>query len=814
MENKTIKFHIHLPGGIEQIGQPIVLGDGIELGSWKNPIVKLHRPFPKNSTYWQSEPVTIFKTNNIKYKFAIHISTSSPDDEGESIFEGNSPEDNRILDIKRENQFAIWKNNTGSNICLDKVQDYAFVDYIYDSIRVYNLNEKILEYEYLLTFYKDITNQALNIDFIINNIHDKLKEKQVFLCRLLGHYISKQDYGYELPKYFPSESLLDVLDNYEQKSLPWVARIPIQIAITYLVVHNAFQYRFNWLKIFTVAMEIDPGYIFIYHLSTLKYPNDDLLEKFIKEIEVISPFMKNIEIEIYINIAKWLIEICHNNDALFKLWSDILLHNDVIDKTISKTFLDQIQNNISDDDAVALENRFKMIPKDFQDNVSEAFRNQALRLFKNILIKWEDPEVSSIKEFLQDDNLNWKREDIIQLLELISRSNNLELLNLFPEILDEWFHKGFSDTKERRIPRISENWFKDLLYNLEKNDMDENKFVFLIFQKLENMYPLIGYRKNLWKKLATIAINRVKSCSETQIINATKFIVELKEREVKELFSNIILKEVMSKINRPINDRFINKIFTMCNCKGEILMVPNAMCEDILCYIMFTLQNQMFMSSTSEEYLSIIESSKFWIIILNATGYVENLRANSYFRRIQISTAELNKLLFEKTINMKLLRQILDFSDEQLFRYFYEAIGENNFFGDVIISQDKIATIRQLYNDYELQLNQLFEFYSRFCSDPKVTDINHYLHDIRQRMEHSDKVRLKQVLTTDYWSLHEKSLNSARSCHELSETLIFRNIFKSNLQMDAAATTVEYIAQKLVPTVIEKYYDTCETFKG
>src|SRR5436853_105568 len=140
MENKKFFFHIHLPKGIEKIGQPIVLGDGKELGNWENPIVKLCRPFPGNPTYWQSEitiPSSNFpKTNIIKYKFAVHISKSALNENNEKkeeiIFEGNSPEDDRILDIERENQFAIWKNNFDLsqklNIYLDNVQDYAFVD--------------------------------------------------------------------------------------------------------------------------------------------------------------------------------------------------------------------------------------------------------------------------------------------------------------------------------------------------------------------------------------------------------------------------------------------------------------------------------------------------------------------------------------------------------------------------------------------------------------------------------------------------------------------------------------------------------------
>src|SRR3954453_12026831 len=154
MENKKFFFHIHLPKGIEKIGQPIVLGDGKELGVWEKPIVKLHRPFPENPTYWQSEQVTISTSNRnyIQFKFAIHVpEPESHEGEEKFIFEGYGDKDNRILNIERENQFAIWKNNF--DLLNENIQEYVFVDYIFNSIGAYNLNDKIREYQHLLSLY-------------------------------------------------------------------------------------------------------------------------------------------------------------------------------------------------------------------------------------------------------------------------------------------------------------------------------------------------------------------------------------------------------------------------------------------------------------------------------------------------------------------------------------------------------------------------------------------------------------------------------------------------------------------------------------
>ncbi|PKY15764.1 hypothetical protein RhiirB3_428014 [Rhizophagus irregularis] len=821
MENKTFTFHIHLPEGIENIGQPIVLGDIKELGFWENPVVKLFQPFPKNPTYWQSEPTIISvsnipEKNYIQYRFAIHI--PKPPFHEKNVFEGNSDEDNRILDIEKENQFAIWKNNfnLSQKLSLDQIQDYAFVDYIFNSIEIHNFKDKVMEYQHLLDLHNDVTVCASNFEYIVNNIDDKLKEKRLFLCLLLGYHILRQDLNYELPTSFSSELLLDALDNYKQEIFPSDVKVLFHAAITNLIQHNAFQYQFHWLKIFTLMATIDPKYNFIYHLNTLKYPNDDLLEKFIKEAEIISPHIKNIDFNIYVKIAKWLIQLCHNNNSLFKLWNDILAHNKEIDKNIFKFFIDQIQKNISNGDSIALENDFNRIPKNCHDDVTEVFRNHILFLLENPIRKWESRDIFAIQKLLQNDGLNWSDDDAIISLEYISQSRSLELLNIFPEILDNFFRNNFSDTKKKRLPSICTNWFTLLLFKLsanEKNISNEVNFISLIFQLLERMHPLLSHRKNIWQNLTTIVVKKVKSRPESQIIDAIILIGQIKEQEIKELFSDIIKEVIFIKTIQQINDRLIGKIFTICGCKGsKILKVPNTMIEDILCYILDELQRKSNVSDASEQYINIIKSSKFLILILNSTGSVERLNANSYLQHIQMSIVELNSLLIEETINLQLLQQLLKYSDEQLFQYFDEIIGKKSL-GHLIISRDEIAKLRKLYHDYELKLDQLLKFYNNHCSESKVMGVNNFIQDIKKRMQNLDKVILNKSILSDYWKLHEKTLDSAKRCYKFGQSQIFNNIFEVYLREDDAAINVEYIAQILTPAVFKKYDALCKEWE-
>ncbi|PKY17154.1 hypothetical protein RhiirB3_521757 [Rhizophagus irregularis] len=825
-------FHVHLPEGIEKYGNPIVLGDGKELGSWEKPNVKLNQPFPQNSTYWRSDPVTISllnfnEINDIQYKYAIHITRYTfynlRGKKEEIAFEGNGKDDNRTLDIGRHDQFDIWKNNYGFNekyrIYVNNIRDYAFVDYIYNTIKDNNLKDKVMEYQHLLTHYKELTIRALNLKFIINRVDDRSREKRLFLCLLLGYFIPKQSAFYELPDQFPSVLLLKALHGYKLEDLPSDAKGHMYTAITFLVQNNAFQMKFDWLIIFTIASEVDPNYDFIERLRALKYSNENYLANFIKKAEmIIRPNIHSNEFETYVKLAKWLIQLCHNMDSLFKLWDDVLLHNNIFDERVSKCFTERVRENISRGDAVALEYHFKRLPKDYRDRVSEIFRDQVIFLLESPNRKWTYENINAIKKLLHDNSLNWRRDDVIQSLELISQSHTLELLNIFPEILDDWFHSDFSDTKEKKIPKICVIWFKNLLLKLDTNTSNkklsnESNFIFSVFQQLELMHPLLGQRINIWRDLTAIAVDRVKNCSEDRIFAATTSIVQIKQDNVKVLFLEMV-KDILNKSTQQTHDQLLNKIRIICDCKTtKTLNVPNMMSEDILYHIMTRLQNQSTASSDSEHYLNTLKASNFWNIILRANGSVAKLNSNPFVKNTKTYINELAGLLLEKTIDIQLLQQILEYNDEYLFRHFDAAVAKKKALGDVIVSRDEIAKLRKICNNYQTQLDVLTKFYNGFCPIEKVTDVADYIRDVKQHLQTLNKIKVKQVLLSDHWVFHEKTLDSAKNCYKFNRSQTFRNIFDSCIHEDAAAIKVEYIAQKLIPIVFEKYNAMCKQLK-
>src|ERR1700722_12336067 len=97
----------------------------------------------------------------------------------------------------------------------------------------------------------------------------------------------------------------------------------------------------------------------------------------------------------------------------------------------------------------------------------EVFRDHILLLLKGPNRNWTKENLTAVKNLLRDDSLNWGKDEVIQSLDLISQSNSSELLDMFPEMLDDWFRSNFSDTKEKKIPKICVTWFKNLLIKLD-----------------------------------------------------------------------------------------------------------------------------------------------------------------------------------------------------------------------------------------------------------------------------------------------------------------------------------------------------------
>ncbi|CAG8484346.1 4810_t:CDS:2, partial [Rhizophagus irregularis] len=355
-------------------------------------------------------------------------------------------------------------------------------------------------------------------------------------------------------------------------------------ALLCLIQHNSSQTKLDWLIIFNIIKEFDPNYNFLNNLKEVKFD-----EKYLKEIK--SHINNDVELfENKLKILQWLLKLCKNMESIFQVWNILLIRN----KQITQYFINRIQELISNSDTITLLYHHTNIPKDFHDRVSYLFRKRILNLLSKKDKSWENPNLIALMEIFKFDDLKWNDDDILTCLESISNSHNKLLLENFPRILYYWLHKGFYD---KSVPTICRNWIKLLLLKLgiKNTPEEESRHAISIFQLLDYIYPFICKRIDIWNDISSIILDKMKDYSDYCILGATKSMMKLKEQDIKRLFIEIS-KERLNKSVKKVNDQLMDMIIIICGYEIETfkfpLDIPNTMCEDILCYIMFLLQNQ------------------------------------------------------------------------------------------------------------------------------------------------------------------------------------------------------------------------------
>ncbi|PKC56414.1 hypothetical protein RhiirA1_542114 [Rhizophagus irregularis] len=190
------------------------------------------------------------------------------------------------------------------------------------------------------------------------------------------------------------------------------------------------------------------------------------------------------------------------------------------------TFIDRLKSLKYSDENLAnsLKNvkPLNLIMKTLSSNLTSRLqripRSHTLSLLEGSNGKWTNENITAIVKLLHNDSLHWSKDEVIQLLELISQSHTLELLNLFPEILNDCFRSDLTDTKEKKISECCVVWFNNFIDKL--NLSNESDLIFSMFQRLELVHPLLSQRINIWQNLSDIAIERTKNCQENQIFDA------------------------------------------------------------------------------------------------------------------------------------------------------------------------------------------------------------------------------------------------------------------------------------------------------
>ncbi|CAI2180959.1 12955_t:CDS:2 [Funneliformis geosporum] len=760
METIDIIFRAHLPK--IRYGEPVIVGSIKELGNWTEPKIKLKQyntRIWKYTSYWYSEPIRIpierFK-EDIKYKYAIYLYNLN--------YEGYGAKDNRLLGI-HYNTFDIWKSHLAYSI--NQVTDYMFLDVIYESVTSENIKGIILEYDRILKQHHDLTLSVTNIQFIINRVSDTSIGKRLFLCFLLGH--CPNTYGrIELPRDFQSVPLLQAFFTVHSNTLPTNSWQVMFKGIEHLIHHNINNGLSEWLKIFTIAREIDPQYKFIDTITFNKCNDDKYIENSF-EIILSHEFNESTRMK----IIKWLMSQCKNLKILSMVWKS----SDKVDK---QCLVERIEKIMFKDDPVDLYKNYSELPDDIREIVS---RKRVNLLTKDRHAIWDCSTSQSTFDLLNSVRLRWSKDEYIVVLEKLSDLEDYQLLSTFPSLLKNWI--DMSNVINDKIAKICIKWYKKLMDRMDQmshapsnTTVHKGEYVTAVLEKLSNICSLVN-KQSILDELMEITFNHIKRSSEESIFSITTNIVKF--GSVAVLVFTKVIKEKIDSMELVRGKPLLKKMQVICGCVDKSLAIPNELCETILLNVMSRLQ-KISLNTYSE--LSLPESAKFWIIILRASGSTKRLHSHQLVRETKTTILELTEMMKKSSINIQLLQNLFNLDNDTLYAYL-------NFSGEVI-TKDILVKVRQICGGYEQRLKKLYDFYKRFCPLQETIDVQNYLDD-----------------------LHKGIVSIAESTYELKKSQTFYNVFQQRLNEESKENSdinVEFIAQSLMKDVLKVYTARCKQY--
>ncbi|CAB4391094.1 unnamed protein product [Rhizophagus irregularis] len=703
------------------------------------------------------------------------------------------------------------------------LRDFVFTSILLNSITSNNFKDKIMEYQGLMDNFRNPVLHETDIDFISQNIQktkSKEYEKRIFLCLLLGNYIHfrQESFGrFGLPNGFPIAQIIDTLEKFQPDLLPGEFYNALNITMTAVIRLNVINRSFDWLKLFKVASIIDPHFSFIEAIQDLKYSNDrmkNFLKEYTKSAKSIVNQIKNLSI--YSNIGKWLFYNCNSFEILLFVWTDMIEHTTERDIQLLKYFCPRVEQLISSSHATSLNNYFSRMPIELRVEVAGIFRNRSLSLLNDRLKEWNKSDSESILQILKDPQLKWSKDDFLEAMKYISGSPKPGLLSIFPNLLDYWFKSDFKNFKTNKLPDICKTWYYHLIdiNRTGSYDSNDSNFIYEIYHNLSIIFPIIGKHSKIFKDLLDVAAGRAKNCALSNISNILTItpVISTLEKEIHDSYGEMV-KELLKNYIHKIDNNVIRYLLQVCGCKNEVLNIQNGLSENIVYHVMTYLEgkDKIIKNNTnlSAVILKLLENYRFWSLIFNATGLVDNLYSHPYVKQVQGLIFKFDAVILREDITIRSLQEILEYDTKILHPFLNFSAKKEK------ISEDLIKNLRKNYHGYILKIEQLRSFYDNFCPIEKVKDVQNFLNDINNRNNNLGNLTLKETLADNHWNFHKKNIDTARKARKWAKSHTFYNVFDSELKLksDENELTVEYIALTLMPAVFIEYDRLCQQYK-
>ncbi|CAG8574000.1 16629_t:CDS:10, partial [Gigaspora margarita] len=833
-----VTFHVHMPQNFDESMQPLIVGNIDELGYWKKPKTKLHQ-IDINSTYWVSDPIKIYQRDydDVKYKYAFYRPKDPQQQEFFSSFydaifgdktivmEGNSEMDDRVLS-SADNQYDIWKTNHSANLYSPSLNnDYRFINVIYESVMLENFKNKIMEFQSILKYPQTI--HAIEMDSIYAHLSNSPNECQkILICVMLAYHIDtiqqKARNHFKLPENFPSTDLLKALNEVQfEDLLPSNAKKLFTNVTSALVRHNSSKRDlFDWMKMFAVAHNFDQDYMFLSHIKRHEYKENYEIQRFYNLLKTnVKPQIDQInKIDRPLIYKKAIITI-----SFFEIESCDFLVNEIIGKEnmsqeIREFLGDTICKNLNSNNPCILEYYYKSLTEDLRVECASAFQKEFKKFMYNSGSTWNVKDSESMFQLFSQ--LFVSEPDIVEILDLLSKSTNLCLLQSFPK----WLKSSLelkdniqllnNNILSNSISSICDRWYSSIIDAIIQEG--QNNIIIVMYKQLSAISFILEKKFDLYKRLLGIIEKRISNIPIDWFLQSTSFMGNLEPYILKD-FINVFTEKLNPFIDAT-DDKLITIIAQICDSSAPSLNIPNQLCEDIICFILDTTYNKAkifgdFNLSNEEQQSLLFESSKFWIFLLNANGKVDKFHSHSYMTYVRSQISQLVYSIRDNSIQFELLKKLIESENHELTSYFNagQIVDDNE---ESLITDDTLKFLRDKLNEHSDVIEQLYFFYYRYCD--KTDDDQTFLDDLNQKVNALNFIPFSEIFSQDYWLPHKMMIiEVSQYVFHHSESQIFTNIVEKNeVKDDEIQLSVSNVAATFTNNIIKQYQNTCLSYKN
>ncbi|KAF0511754.1 e3 ubiquitin-protein ligase [Gigaspora margarita] len=833
-----VTFHVHMPRNFDKSMQPLIVGNVEELGYWKRPKTKLHQ-IDINSTYWVSDPIKIYQKDyyDVEYKYAFYRPKdpqqqeffSSLYDAYDSMFgdktiemEGNSEMDNRVLS-SADNQYDIWKTNHSANLYSPSLnKDFRFINVIYESVTLENFKNKVMEFQSILKYQQTI--HAIEMDSIYAHLSNSPNECQkILICVMLAYHIDsiqqKAINHFKLPENFPSTDLLKALNEVQSEDLlPSNAKKLFTNVTSALVRHNSSKSDlFDWMNMFAIAHIFDQDYMFVSNIKRHEYKDKDEIQHFYNLLKTnVKPHIDQIDRPlIYKRIIKAIINI-----SFLRIESCDFLVNEIIGKEnmsqeIREILGDAICKNLNSNNPCILEYYYKSLTEDLRVECASAFQKEFKKLMYNSGSTWNVKDSESMFQLFSQ--LFVSEPDIVEILDLLSKSTNLCLLQSFPKWLKsalelkdniQLLNKNISSNS---ISSICDRWYSSIIDAIIQEG--QNNIIIVMYKQLSAISFILEKKFDLYKRLLGIIEKRISNIPIDWFLQSTSFMGNLEPYIIKDFIN--VFTEKLNPLIGATDNKLITIIAQICDSSATSLNIPNLLCEDIICYILDIIHNRAKISgnfniSNDEQQSLLFKSSKFWIFLLNANGNVNKLHSHPHMKYVRFQISQLVYSIRDNSIQFGLLKTLFESENYEITSYFNAGQIDD----ETLITDDTLKFLRDKLNEHSDVIKQLYFFYDKYCE--KTDDDQIYLDDLNQKNNALNFIPFSEILSQDYWSPHKmKIIEVSQYVFHYSESQIFTNIVEKNdAKDDEIQLSVSNVAETFTNNIIKQFQNTCLSYNN